>query len=451
MARRGIGGDETLLEAIRGSAVTVDGSFRDYDALLEDVGDARLVLLGEATHGTEEFYRERALITRRLIAEKGFSAVTVEADWPDAYRANRYVRGISSDTDAIQALEGFARFPTWMWRNTATVEFLEWLREYNEAHHEPWSAVGFYGMDLYSLYTSIDEVIAYLEAVDPEAGARARERYSCFDRADRDVHAYAWTAAHLPSASCEEQVVEQLMELLDNRSRYLAEDEVLAEDEFFFAEQNARLAQNAERYYRTMYQGGTSSWNLRDRHIVDTIVALHEYLAQRVEDPKIIVWAHNSHLGDARATSMGRAGEWNVGQLIRQKYGKDAYLLGFTTHHGTVTAATDWDEPAERRRVREALETSYEHLFHRTGIERFFLSLRDPGEGLGGLKEERLERAIGVVYRPDTERQSHYFSCNLPGQFDGVLHFDATSALEPLERTARWETGEPPETYPTAF
>jgi erythromycin esterase-like protein len=445
------GDDTALLDAIRGSAVAIEGNLRDYDALLEDIGSARVVLLGEATHGTAEFYRERALITRRLIVEKGFSAVTVEADWPDAYRANRYVRGISTDVAAVQALEGFGRFPTWMWRNTEVVDFLEWLRSYNDAHHEAWSAVGFYGMDLYSLYTSIQEVVAYLEQVDPEGAARARARYGCFDRVDRNVNAYAWVASRTADGSCEEEVVEQLLELLDHRSRYLAEDEVLAEDEFFFAEQNARLVQNAERYYRTMYQAGTSSWNLRDRHMVDTLRALHEHLALRVEDPKLVVWAHNSHLGDARATSMGRAGEWNVGQLVREAYGEDCYLLGFTTHSGTVTAATDWEAPADRRRVRPALPDSYESLFHRVGLERFFLSLREPGEALGALHDERLERAIGVVYRPQSERQSHYFACDLASQFDGLLHFDHTRALEPLERTPRWESGEPPLTFPTAF
>ncbi len=445
------GGDATLLESIRGAAVPLEGSFRDYDPLLDDIGDAQVVLLGEATHGTEEFYRERALITRRLIAEKDFAAVAVEADWPDAYRANRYVRGISSDRDAVQSLDGFSRFPTWMWRNHAVVEFIEWLREYNEAHHEAWSAVGFYGMDLYSLYNSIDEVVAYLATVDPEAAARARQRYGCFDRADRDVNAYAWTAARSSEASCEDAAVVQLVELLENRSRYLAEDEALAEDEFFFAEQNARLAHDAERYYRTMYQGGTSSWNLRDRHMADTLGALIRHLSDRVDKPKVVVWAHNSHLGDARHTSMGRAGEWNVGQLIRQEYGGAAFLLGYTTHSGTVTAARNWDEPADRRTVRPAVDGSYEELFHRAGIDRFYLPLRDPGEALGGLHEERLERAIGVVYHPQSERASHYFHCDIARQFDAILHFDESSALEPLERTPRWESGEPPETWPTSL
>jgi erythromycin esterase-like protein len=317
-----------------------------------------------------------------------------------------------------------------MWRNAAIAEFIEWLRDYNEAHLEAWSAVGFYGLDLYSLYISIDEVIRYLEAIDPEASARARKRYGCFDRMDRDVSSYGWIASHTAEASCEDEVVEQLKDLLEHRSRYLAEDEVLAEDEFFFAEQNARLAKNAERYYRTMYQGGVSSWNLRDQHMAETLGALMQHLSARIELPRMVVWAHNSHLGDARFTSMGRAGEWNLGQLAREEYGDAAFLLGFTTHRGTVTAARDWDEPADRRSVRPALEGSYEDLFHRAGLDRFHLSLRDPGEALGALREERLERAIGVVYRPESERLSHYFRCDIAHQFDAVMHFDETRALE---------------------
>ena len=446
-------GDEALLEGIRRTAVPLEGSLRDHDRLLREVGDARVVLLGDGAHGTEEFYRERALITRRLVVEKGFTAVAVEADWPDAYRANRFVRGLSSDQSAEQALRGFLRFPTWMWRNGPVVEFLEWLRAYNDTHHEPWSAVGFYGLDLYSLQTSVREVIDYLEEKDPEAASRARQRYGCFDRADGgDAQTYGYLAAGSPDLSCEKEVVEQLVELLEARGDYAADEAALAEDEFFFAEQNARLARNAEAYYRTMYRGGVSSWNLRDRHMMETLQALSTHLSQRLdEDAKLVVWAHNSHLGDARATSMGRAGELNLGQLVREAEGKKAFLVGFTTYDGEVTAASDWDAPSERKRVRPALLGSYEHLFHRVGPERFFLPLRDPGEALGGLGEERLERMIGVIYRPQTERQSHYFHCDLLRQFDAVVHLDRTSALEPLEPTGEWSRGEPAETYPFGF
>ncbi len=446
-------GDEALLEGIRRAAAPLTGSLRDHDRLLQEVGDARLVLLGDGTHGTEAFYRERALITRRLIAERGFTGVAVEADWPDAYRANRFVRGLSSDQTGEEALRGFLRFPTWMWRNRPVVEFLEWLRAYNDTHHEPWSAVGFYGLDLYSLQTSIGEVIDYLEARDPEAASRARLRYGCFDRSDGgDAQRYGHLAAGNPDLSCEKEVVEQLVELLEARGEYAAEEAALAEDEFFFAEQNARLARNAEAYYRTLYRGGVSSWNLRDRHMMETLQALSDHLSGRLDDDvKLVVWAHNSHLGDARATTMGRAGELNLGQLVREAEGQRAFLVGFTTYDGEVTAASDWDAPSERKRVRPALPHSYEDLFHQAGIDRFFLPLRSPGEALGALAEERLERMIGVIYRPQTERQSHYFHCNLLRQFDAVVHLDRTDALDPLEPTAEWSRGEPPETYPSGF
>ncbi len=454
MARRGDGsGDEAVLDGIRSTAVPLEGALRDYDRLLDEIGDSRFVLLGDGTHGTEEFYRERELITRRLIAEKGFTAVAVEADWPDAYRANRFVRGLSSDQSGEEALRGFLRFPTWMWRNEPVVDFLDWLHDYNDTHHDPWSAVGFYGLDLYSLHSSVAEVIAYLAQRDPEAAKRARVRYGCFDRSDGgDAQKYGLLAANAPELSCEKEVVEQLVELLEARADYGAEEAALAEDEFFYAEQNARLAKNAEEYYRLMYRGGVSSWNLRDRHMAETLAALDAHLSQRFDDEaRIVVWAHNSHLGDARATSMGRAGELNLGQLVREQQGRKAFLLGFTTFDGEVTAASNWDEHAERKRVRPALEHSYERLFHRTGLERFFLPLRDPGEALGGLAEERLQRMIGVIYRPQTERQSHYVYADLVKQFDGIVHLDRTSALRPLEPTELWHGGEAPETYPFGF
>jgi erythromycin esterase-like protein len=444
-------GEAALIDAIAVRAIPLAGSLGDHDRLLEEIGNARVVLLGEATHGTEEFYRERALITRRLVAEKGFTAVAVEADWPDAYRANRYVRGISSDDNAVDALSGFARFPTWMWRNHAVVEFLEWLKEFNEAYHEAWSAVGFYGLDLYSLYTSVEAVIDYLQSVDPEAAKRARQRYGCLDRDGSQAHGYGWPPPQSVEACCEKEVVEQLAELMENRSRYAVDDEVLAEDEFFFAEQNARLAASAEAYYRTMYRGGASSWNLRDRHMMETLQALIAHLSSRHDEVRLVVWAHNSHLGDARYTSMGRAGEWNLGQLVREEYGDSAFLVGFTTWGGEVTAAQNWDSTAERMRVRPALEGSYEDLFHRVGIGRFTLPLRSLGAELGSLHDERLERMIGVVYRPQTERFSHYFECDLVRQFDAVLHLDVTQALEPLETAPRCASGEPPETFPSAL
>jgi erythromycin esterase-like protein len=412
-------------------------------------GNARLCLLGEATHGTHEFYRERAEITKRLIKEKGFTAVAVEADWPDAFRVNRYVRGLSDDKDANEALGGFNRFPTWMWRNTVIVDFVEWLREYNASLPFTAPKVGFYGLDLYSLYTSIEAVLGYLSKVDPEAAKRARYRYSCLEHFSEDTQAYGYAASFGLTASCEREVIDQLIELRRRAADYASRDGRVARDEYFFAEQNARLVLNAEKYYRTMFRGQVESWNLRDRHMAETLDALMAHLTLQGENAKVAVWEHNSHLGDARATYMADYGELNVGQLVRQRYGNEAILIGFTTYKGTVTAASEWDGPAERKRVRPALPESYEAMFHESVGSNFLLPIRASEAASSAVQETRLERAIGVIYMPQTERQSHYFNARLSDQFDLVIHFDETRALEPLERYALWETGEPPETFPS--
>jgi erythromycin esterase-like protein len=438
-----------LVDAVRAAAHSLTGAATDYDSLMEIIGDARFVLLGEASHGTHEFYRERAEITKRLITEKGFTAVVVEADWPDAYRINCYVRGVGDDGNADEALGGFQRFPNWMWRNTVVRDFVEWLREHNASLGENARKAGFYGMDLYSLNSSIEAVLEYLDKVDLEAARRARYRYSCFEHFGEDPQAYGYVANFNLSQSCEAEVVQQLIELQQRAAEYAQRDGRVAEDEYFYAEQNARLAKNAEQYYRSMFSGRVSSWNLRDTHMVETIDALVKHLDRHGGRTKVAVWAHNSHLGDARATQMGASGELNVGQLVRERYGSDAVLVGFSTYSGTVTAASDWGDPPERKRVRPGLNGSYEALFHDVGLPRFLLSLRDDNEAVQHLRNERLQRAIGVIYRPETERISHYFHARLPDQFDALLHFDETSAVEPLERTAGWEAGEPPETYPT--
>jgi erythromycin esterase-like protein len=404
-------------------------------------------LLGEGSHGTHEFYHERAEITKRLIIEKGFSAVAVEADWPDAYRVNRYVRHESDDPDARAALSGFERFPTWMWRNTVVLDFVEWLRD-NNSSRAPSNRTGFFGLDLYSLFNSMEAVVEYLDRVDPEAAKRARYRYSCFEHFGEDSQAYGYAASFDLSCSCEREAINQLVELQRRAMEYLPRTNG---DDFFDAEQNARLVTNAEEYYRSMFRGRQSSWNLRDTHMAETVDALVSYLRKRGGNPKIVVWAHNSHLGDARATEMGARGELNVGQLVRQKYGADSVLVGFTTYAGTVTAATDWDDPGERKRVRPALSDSYELGFHEAQIPCFFLALRGEARGSTLLAKPRLERAIGVIYRPETERISHYFRADMPRQFDGVYHFDETRALEPLEKPERWHDVEPPETYPTGI
>ncbi len=434
----------TTVEAIRRIAQPFNSPGAD-DRLLDVVGDARVVLLGEASHGTHEFYCERAELTQRLIAERGFTAVAAEADWPDAYRANCYVRGAGQDRDAGEALAGFRRFPHWMWRNRAVEDFIQWLRQHNERSS---AQAGFYGLDLYSLRQSMEAVVAYLEKVDPAAARRARYRYSCFDAFGEDPQAYGYAASFALDQSCQQAVLEQLRELQQRALDYARLDGRVVEDEIFFAEQNARVAKNAEEYYRTMFSGRVSSWNLRDRHMAGTLDALLAHLGRNGSQPKIVVWAHNSHIGDARATAMGDDGELNIGQLARERYGRDARLIGFTTYDGTVTAASDWGGPAERKHVRPALPGSVEALFHATGRPAFFIDLRDP-DAAAALRPRRLERAIGVVYRPRTERLSHYFDCHLADQFDAVIHLDRSRAVEPLERTPGWDEGEVAETYPS--
>ncbi len=441
----------TLPQLIHEAAYPLTGGPDDFDPLLARIGDAPYVLIGEASHGTHEFYRIRAELTKRLIAERGFSAVAVEADWPDAYRVNRYVRGTNDDADSTQALRGFVRFPQWMWRNADVLDFVGWLRAFNDVHPDPGDQAGFYGLDLYSLHASIDAVLTYLRRVDPEAAERARERYACFDQYGADPQAYGYATTTRLGPSCEAEVVAQLVELRRLAGAHARRDGAAAADEQFFAEQNARLVANAEQYYRAMFGSRVSSWNLRDLHMAETLDALVEFLRPRTRSAKVVVWAHNSHLGDARATELGRSGELNVGQIARQRHGDDAVLIGFSTYTGTVTAASDWDEPAERKVVRPALPGSYEALFHDAGLPNFALFPGRTRELRAALDRARLQRAIGVIYRPDTERQSHYFHARLPGQFDAVLHYDRTRAVEPLARTAEWERGEVPETYPSAL
>lgn len=441
---------ESPAAVVRDRARPLKGDPAQYDALLDGIGDARVVLLGEATHGTHEFYRERAFITRRLITEKGFAAVAVEADWPDAYRVNRYVRGTSTDEEAVQALADFGRFPTWMWRNADVLDFVGWLRTHNDTQPADRRA-GFYGLDLYSLRASMHAVLAYLDKVDPDAARRARLRYGCFDRFEDEMQAYGYAAGFGLHPSCEREVVTQLLELHRQRAEYASRDGRVAADDFFFAEQNARLVKNAEEYYRTMFQGRAESWNLRDRHMVDTLQELLRFLDRSRPEARVVVWAHNSHLGDARATEMSDRGELNVGQLARERYGANAVLVGFTTYTGTVTAASEWDGPAHRKHVRPALAGSYERLFHDVRLPRFLLPLRTDLELASVLAAPSLERAIGVLYLPETERASHYFHARLPEQFDFVLHFDETRAVEPLERSPLWEAGEVAETFPSGL
>lgn len=434
---------------IRASAQRLSGDPGELEPLLRSIGEARIVLIGEATHGSHEFYRCRAEITERLIAEKGFQAVAVEADWPDAARVNAFVRSRSGDADASQALGAFERFPRWMWRNAEVRNFVSWLREFNRRAEHP---VGFYGLDLYSLHRSIAAVLEYLERVDPEAARLARQRYSCFDHQGDDPHRYGQGAALGAIKSCEDAVVAQLTEM-QRRAGALALAEGRGEkDEFFSAEQNARLIRNAERYYRAMFAGSVASWNLRDQHMAATLNNLLTHLGTAA---KVVVWAHNSHVGDARATDMAARNQQTLGQIARMRYGREAYLIGFTTYTGTVRAADDWDEPDRIKRVRPALPDSYELLLHEAAGPDLLLTFGDKPVLANRLSEPRLERAIGVIYRPETERQSHYFFARLADQFDAVIHFDSTHAVvglgAPAEETAGAGVREAPETYPTGI
>jgi erythromycin esterase-like protein len=439
-----------LPRAVAEAVNAFTGSLSDLDPVIELIGDARIVLLGEASHGTHEFYALRAAITKRLIVEEHFDAVAVEADWPDALRVSRYVRGASEDVEATEALGDFRRFPSWMWRNADVLDFVGWLREFNDALPAA-RRIGFYGLDLYSLHASMEAVLEYLERVDPPAAERARRRYSCFDHFGDDPQTYGYAASVGMTEPCRDDVVRQLIEMQQKATEYVRRDGRIAQDEYFFAEQNARLATAAEQYYRTMFEERNSTWNLRDTHMADTLDALARHIEKQRGNSRVVVWEHNSHLGDARATDMSARGEVNVGQLVRERWGDDVANIGFTTHTGTVTAATNWGGDAERKRVRPSLDDSYERVFHETGVPAFFLNLRTDSEAKTALRRRRLERAIGVIYRPQTERISHYFHAELPAQFDGVIHIDHTRALEPLEKCSDWERGELPETYPSGI
>jgi erythromycin esterase-like protein len=438
----------SAVEVVRREALWFEPTTDGLRPLVDAIGDARLVLIGEATHGTHEFYLTRAELTKTLVAERGFNIVAVEADWPDAYRVNRWVRGASEEAGPEAALDDFTRFPRWMWRNADVVAFVRWLRDHNASRAID-ARAGFYGLDLYSLHRSIEAVLGYLRKVDPDAAERARHRYSCFEMFGEDPQAYGYASTLGVTRACEDEVTAQLLELRREAFAYASRDGRVAADEYFFAEQNARLVANAENYYRAMFGGRAESWNVRDQHMMETLDSLLAHVGQPGQPSRAVVWAHNSHLGDARATDMSAGGELNLGQLVRERFGHDAWLVGFTTHTGTVTAARNWDDPAERRHVRPSMVGSYERLFHEAGVEQFLLFLRE-GPARDALWAQRLERAIGVIYRPESERHSHYFRTRLPEQFDAVLHIDKTSALEPLERWA-YDEVDLPETYPSGI
>ena len=422
------------LPSLLGKEIEPFGSLDDLDlkSWLQRVGDARVVMMGEATHGTSEFYRMRARLTQELIEKKGFTMVCVEADWPDARQVDHFVKGVEPTSTTWTA---FSRFPTWMWRNQEVKQFAEWLKSHNEKARKP---VGFFGLDLYSLSTSLNRVLEFLQREYPKVASIAQHRYSCLTPWQSDPSAYGYAVLTGEYEKCEPQLVESLLK--DLRQSLGRKDM-----DFLDAEQNARLVSNAERYYRIMYYGGAASWNLRDTHMYQTL----GMLMKREPESKVVVWEHNSHIGDARATQMASRGEHNLGQLAREAMGEDVYLIGFGTHVGKVAAASEWGGDMEFKSIRPSHEESYERLFHEIGEPRFMLGIRDASDDLKqALAEPRLERAIGVIYRPETELASHYFHAVLGSQFDEYIWFDETSPVEPLDT---YKQSGVPDTFPFAL
>jgi len=448
--------DRLLISALEKTAYPAGDMIREYDPIMKAATGKQVILMGEASHGSLEFYRTRAEITQRLITEQGFDAIAVEADWPDAYAINRYACGLHPDATAEEALDHFERFPTWMWANYEVLHFIRWLRAFNGMDRKETRTVGFYGLDLYSMSSSIHAVIAYLEKVDPTSAKQARRRYSCLDHFMDNPQSYGYATKFGLASSCEKEIIAQLVDLRKKSCDYMVMDGFVAADEYFCAEQNAKLVCNAEEYYRAMFSTDTTTrpnlWNMRDRHMFETLEDLRGHLSNQLDrDPRIIVWAHNSHIGNAAATEMARRGEYNIGQLTREAYGDRALLIGFSTAKGSVTAASDWDAPTERKKIRPPFPGSYEDIFHQVNQKKFFLNLMKDCAATDLLSTPRLQRAIGVIYRPETERDSHYFYASLTEQFDFMIHFDDTTAVEPLNKTPQWHRGEMDETYPSGL
>lgn len=433
--------DGASVDRLRRIARPLDGGAADYDPVLALIGDAGLALLGAASHGTREFHTARAAITRRLIEEKGFAAVAVEADWAPSRRVDRYVAGAGEDQDAGAALGDFQAFPAWMWRNREVAEFVEWLRRHNDALPARARKVGFYGLDLYHFGPALDAVLAYLEKLDPAAAARARDGYACLDAFRDDPGGYSTLMASELAGSCKAGAARGLVELYESAAAKRERSAGAAAAALFDAEQSARVVKSAEEYYRHMVGNEAKAWNARARHMAETVDGLAAYLDPRSGRGKLVVWAHNAHLGDARATEMREEREISVGQLVRKGHGAGAVLIGLDTHHGTVLAAPDWEQPGEIKAVPPARDGSYEALFHATGLPRFFFSCRERGAP-AALGRARRERAIGVVYRADD-----YLTARMPRQFDGLLHFDETRAVEALDGAAAARSGAP-ETFP---
>ena len=438
---------KTAARLIQTLAHPLVGTERNYDPLLQLVGEAKIVVLGAQTHGTHEFCSERAQITRRLIIEKGFQAIALEGDWPDVSRLNEYVRGNGIDPDSNSALSGFTAFPAWLWRNADMLDFIGWLKSWNDLREDQSEKAGIYGLDLYGLHKSIAEVVSGLKKIDPTMASEIKECYRCFEEANGGRR-YGFAADIGIRKSCEEEALKALVELRRKRAEITRKAGKTFDEELFSAEQNAYLVEDAERYYRAMFRDRTMAWNLREVHMQRAAQLLMRHLEKNHAAPKLVIWVHNLHAGDARAEEPSVAAKINLGQLLREQYGHEVVLVGFTTHSGTVTAALDWwDSPPEQLVLPPAIQGSHEEVFHELDSPDFMLNLRSNRIQL--LAEPRLQRTVGIVYRPDMEIDHQYFKVRLNAQFDAILHFDKTRAVEPIEHTTGWDRAEMPETFPT--
>lgn len=423
-----------LLSLLSENIVPIDINNEDsLSVIIDNIGNSRIVLMGESTHGTYEFYQTRIALTQKLIKEKGFHAIAIEGDWPSAYKIHQYINHINKYSESKRALTGFDKFPQWMWCNTNMVCFIDWLKDYNTNLKKFNNRIGFYGLDLYSLYESIFTIFEFLGKKDSDLLDIALKHYSCFDHACVDPQEYGFLVNERIKKSCIKEVTEQLLQI--QQKRFVEISDNSADDDLSYCiAQNARLIKNAERYYRAMFESRDVTWNIRDRHMAQTLSNLIAHIETKTDEPaKVIVWAHNSHIGDARATEMSERGEVNLGQIVREQYDISSYLLGFTTYDGVVRAASKWGGVSKDKQIQAGLSGSYEALFHDLNHESFFLNLRSKSHLIELLKSPMLQRAIGVQYLPDTERWSHYFLSRIAYQFDGVIHIDKTKAVVPIK------------------
>lgn len=406
----------------------------NLDPLMERIGDARIVMLGESSHGTHEFYTWRAKISKRLIEEKGFNFIAVEGDWPDCYRLNRYVKNYLPNTSAEEVLKNFNRWPTWMWANWEISAFAEWLKKHNQSLSRE-SKTGFYGLDVYSLWESMQAIMQYLEKTDPNSLQTAREAFQCFEPFNNDEQKYASFVSFV-SETCEPEVLDLLATIRTRMIQYDGDYE-----QVFNTEQNALITVNAEKYYRSMVQGGPHSWNVRDGHMQETLERLLKFHGPQ---SKAIIWAHNTHIGDARATDMARHGMYNIGELTRKKF-PDTVLVGFGTYKGSVIAGRYWGDEMRKMSVPEGIPNSWEHLLHHSNAGDCLLIMNQL-EKEDFMKKSIGHRAIGVVYNPNQEHLNNYVPSILPLRYDAFLFIDESTALHPLH--IKPDGHQMPETYP---